>query len=463
MKSNIAAVLKVLTSNLIVMVIGILTTLLVPKILGPAEFGNYQLFLFYSSYVGIALIGFCDGLYLIHGGKSYTSLDKSKFTSYFYAMLGYLLALFFISSVVVFYLIPSKQYFLIISVLICMVLQCLTSYFVLMNQATSRFNIYSMMNILEKLLFLIAVLFLLINNNLLNYKFLIIIYLVSKFLVLIINLTFDYEIVSGKVYFSPELLKDIKEAIIAGFPLTIAGIISMLIPGIGRWIIQDRLGNLSFGYYSLVFSLMSIITQVIVAFSIVLFPILKKMDIQVLKNNMKFIEQVFGLFSLLINYSYFFITFIIYYYLTDYSNSIKSLMILIPSLTFQSQINILLNNFFKSFRKEKLILKNGLVSVVSTYLLIIFLFNVNEKIEMIAVATAISYLILYVLSKYQLTKILNINFSINSTQVVSIMSYYLINIFFSFKIGFIIYTFILLIIFIKNRNFIKKFIMQINS
>ena len=54
--------------------LSILTSLLVPKVLGVQEFGYWQLFLFYSSYTGFFSLGISDGMYLIEGGKSRTEI-----------------------------------------------------------------------------------------------------------------------------------------------------------------------------------------------------------------------------------------------------------------------------------------------------------------------------------------------------------------------------------------------------
>lgn len=55
----------------------VVMTLLVPKILGIEEFGYWQLFVFYTSYVSFFQLGLNDGIYLQHGGEGRDEDRKS--------------------------------------------------------------------------------------------------------------------------------------------------------------------------------------------------------------------------------------------------------------------------------------------------------------------------------------------------------------------------------------------------
>lgn len=56
--------------------ISALSTLVIPRFIGITEYGYWQLYMFYVSYVGIFHLGWNDGIYLRYGGKQYDSLDK---------------------------------------------------------------------------------------------------------------------------------------------------------------------------------------------------------------------------------------------------------------------------------------------------------------------------------------------------------------------------------------------------
>ena len=67
-----------LGTNALSFLISALTTFVVPKLLGATNYGYWQLYLFYVSYIGIFHFGWNDGIYLRYGGSNYNDLDKDS-------------------------------------------------------------------------------------------------------------------------------------------------------------------------------------------------------------------------------------------------------------------------------------------------------------------------------------------------------------------------------------------------
>ena len=57
-----------LSSNLLSLVISTLVVLIIPKLIGVEEYGYWQLYIFYTSYIGFLHFGWNDGIYLRYGG-----------------------------------------------------------------------------------------------------------------------------------------------------------------------------------------------------------------------------------------------------------------------------------------------------------------------------------------------------------------------------------------------------------
>src|SRR5699024_9771678 len=76
-----------LASNLISLIISALVVLVIPRIIGVEDYGFWQLYLFYSSYITFLTFGWNDGIYLRYGGEEYDNLDKRMFFSQFYSLL----------------------------------------------------------------------------------------------------------------------------------------------------------------------------------------------------------------------------------------------------------------------------------------------------------------------------------------------------------------------------------------
>jgi len=68
-----------LASNLISLIISALIVLVIPRIIGVEDYGYWQLYLFYSSYITFLTLGWNDGIYLRYGGEKYDNLDKKLF------------------------------------------------------------------------------------------------------------------------------------------------------------------------------------------------------------------------------------------------------------------------------------------------------------------------------------------------------------------------------------------------
>ena len=66
------------SANFVVLGISVLLNMFVPKILGVTEYSYWQLYVFYTSYVGFFHLGWLDGIYLKIGGQDYDELNKNK-------------------------------------------------------------------------------------------------------------------------------------------------------------------------------------------------------------------------------------------------------------------------------------------------------------------------------------------------------------------------------------------------
>lgn len=452
MKGNILSFFKVAFSNIIVMVLGIVSTLIIPIVLGPEEFGFWQLYLLYSSYVGLFIFGYNDGVYLIYGGRDYKDLNYNKFSSFFYILAIYLLFLSLIGIIIVTLFFEGDRQLILLAVCLTIFLQCLNSFFVLINQATSRFNIYSVVNIGEKLIFIMLIIICLLISNI-DFEFVIIASLVSKLVVLLINILADYKLVFTKPVLNLYIFRDIGSHMKVGIFLTISGIFSMLITGVGRFLVDGQLGIVQFGYYSFAFSVLAIVTQVIVAASIVLFPMLRNSSKEILLEISLLFEKCLDYIGVLINFIYYIIYFVIINYLPNYSTSLKVILFIFPILIFQSKINIIYNTAFKVLRLEKKILYNGLLTLVFGVIITYSMFYVWPSIVTISLSTLITYCFWSYMSNFTLSKYYKKKLSIRGVDILSTIIFIFCNINFPIFYSFLTYlVFVMLLIIYKNKD-----------
>ena len=66
-------------SNGVILLSSTLISLLVPAFYSVADYGYLQLYLFYTSYLGLCHLGWADGIYLQLGGWEYSRMDEPMY------------------------------------------------------------------------------------------------------------------------------------------------------------------------------------------------------------------------------------------------------------------------------------------------------------------------------------------------------------------------------------------------
>ncbi|KGA96292.1 hypothetical protein AJ85_03725 [Alkalihalobacillus alcalophilus ATCC 27647 = CGMCC 1.3604] len=456
---NLKSFFKVVTSNMIVMVLGIVTTLLVPVILGPEEFGYWQLYVLYSSYVGLFILGYNDGIYLIYGGKKYEDLNYTKFSSYFYLLSIYLLLISFLFIIMVPFIAQGERQFVLYGVSIVLVLQCLNSYFILINQATARFNIYSIINVVEKIVFTILIILSMALTRI-DFELVIKFSLISKSIVLIVNLIFGYRLISALPIINKQIFKEILINMKAGIFLTFSGVISMLMTGMGRIVVERTLGVLQFGYYSFAFSVLTIAIQVIVAASVVLFPMLRKSSVEKLFELGFIFDRTLVYIGIFANLLYYPVYILIEMFLPQYTPSLSAILFIIPIIIYQSRISIVYNTIFKVLRYERKILYNGLLSLLFSAIVTILLILSDLTISKMALGTLLTYAFWYYISNFSLSSRASAKskFNISYIDVLSVCLFILLNLYSDLTFSFTMYTLYLMFLIGYKRSELKKII-----
>lgn len=385
MKNKFVSLIKNLsysiTANGLSLLISVFMILIVTKKFGVEEYGYYQLYTFYVSYVGFFTFGWVDGIYLRYGGKNYDDLDRSLFVSQFWLML--FVEIIF-SVIIILWgctLYNVDKQFIMIMFAVNIIILSVRGIFVYVFQSTNKIREFAILTYIEKLVFLfvtIVVIFLGINN----YKFLILGDLLGKLLSFIYCIIVCHDFVIGKKASSINTKIEISKNVIAGVKLLMANIASMLIIGIVRYLIEINWSIEVFGKVSFSMNLSNMVIIFINAIGIVLFPMLRKVDESQLKKIYNYLSA--GLMSIL------FIMLLFYYpmkivlsmWLPHYKDSLQYLALLFPICLYESKMSLLINTFLKALRKENLLLLLNVVSVVISAILSIISVLILKNIEL---------------------------------------------------------------------------------
>ena len=237
--------------------VSVVMSLLVPKIVGVADYGYWQLFMFYTTYSGFFHLGLNDGVYLINGGLSRDEIDKSSIKSqYIFGACFQAVICLGITLASLPLVDDANRLFVIASFALYTVVYNLTSYLGFVFQAMNETKLFSFSTMLDRLVFL-APLLVLIGFKVSDYHPYVYAYLVSKIIALIYCSWMGRDILRAKSVSFGNSLKDGIRSIIVGVKLMIANIADTLILGVSRFLIDHFWGIVAFAKISFSLSLVN--------------------------------------------------------------------------------------------------------------------------------------------------------------------------------------------------------------
>ncbi|KAF0821316.1 hypothetical protein V7200_23680 [Cytobacillus firmus] len=398
-----------LSSNLVSLIVSTIVILIVPKLISVEEYGYWQLYLFYSSYIGFLHFGWNDGIYLRFGGAEYKNLDKRLFFSQFYMMVGLQLLISIIMSITAILLFEDvDRRFIIWMIAICLLIVNVRQMLSLILQSTNRIKEYASVTMSGRIIYVLVIILLLVVG-IRDYQLLIVSDLIGKLFSLSLAIYYCKDIVFRKVfsyYFSfREAVRNTK----VGIKLMIANIASTLIIGVVRFGIEHSWDIETFGKVSLTMSVSGLMIVFINAIGIVIFPILRRTDNAKLSQIYITIRDFLMFILLFFMIVYFPLKGFLLFWLPNYAESLMFMALIFPMIVYEGKTVLLLNTYFKTLRKEKVMLRINLfslfISILTTLLTTILVKDLNLAVLSIVFIIAFRC----ILAEIILTSFLKIN------------------------------------------------------
>ncbi len=346
----------------------ILTSLVLPKVLGVDEYAYWQLFLMYSAYSGFALLGLNDGVFLRLGGKRYSEINKGELkaqqlviaASQMLVAIGCLVAIagadFDGYRGVVFSL-------CVLFGLLANLAQCLRYVF----QCTNLTRISSIADFSFKGIFFIYMgtgLALGVNSS---FPY-IVGYVICQAIALLYICVCARDLLLAKASFSGVLricASDIK----SGLKIMVAFYADSLIAGFTRMLTDWRLGLAAFGKLSLSFSITSFVLGFIGQVSIVVFPLLKRLGLDGQKEKYLSIRLILHTVLPCAYLLYIPGKVVLGAWLPAYEESLRYLALTLPLCVYSCKANLLFNTYMKIERREGTLCLVNLVAMLFNGLL----------------------------------------------------------------------------------------------
>lgn len=373
-------------ANMISMVLGALSVLIIPKYIGVSDFGYYQLYLFYTGYVTITALGHPDGNYLKIGGQKFSDLDYQSQNAQFWLMCACQIVLYFILGAVASTVKDLDKRWVLFAVCAGAVIVLARYYLYLTLQATERVKEYAIIVITERLISVaISIAWVLAGYR--GYRMIVIQDILGRGISLALAIVYCRNYVFLKPQWTRSVLKEVYSNIKIGVMVLFAALSSSIIVGIIRAGIENHWGIEVFSKVSLVISISNMATRCINAVSIVMFPALRRQR----KENLSEIYTRLntGLMAVIFFGLVFYVPAakLICVWLPKYADSIKYAAILLPVYAYECKNAMLVTTYLKTLRKEKVLLMSNFVaiavSLVGTWITVYVMDNLEAAVVVI--------------------------------------------------------------------------------
>lgn len=358
-------------ANILSMIISIALILIVPGFVGAYEYGYLQLYIFFTSYIAYMSLGLTDGAYLRYGGCEYGDLEKNIFVSQFWFLVMFNIVVNFTMALI--YWVTSGD----INKNIVVLMTCITGVLIVprslltfMLQATNRIREFSIIIIVERIIYFILVVILLAFGA---RKFQYVIYadIIGKLISILYSFSACKELVFGKFASIRTSAREIWLNITVGAKLLFANFASMIIIGIVRLSIEKHWSIETFGKVSLTLSISNMLMLFIDAVAVVLFPTLRRTSKESLPDIYKTMRSIIMIPLLGLLIFYYPAKAILSDWLPEYAESLTFMALLFPMCLYESKIILLINTYLKTLRREKLML---IINFITVFISIILTF-----------------------------------------------------------------------------------------
>lgn len=354
-----------MAAQMVNMLVSIATVILAPKVMGVEQYGYWQLFIFYGTYVSLFHLGINDGVYLLNGGKGRGEINRRQIASQFWFSIAYQLAMVAVAVPAVFFAdAKPSRIFVLLSLAVFLVICNAASYIGYVFQAMNETKVYSQSVIVERGL-LFAGLCVLLVLGVDSFEPYVVTFIAAKACALV------YCLARGRdfIFLRPEGFYDTArnawKSIKVGSQLLIAVNAGSLVVGVARFAIDANWSIETFGMVSFSLSIVNFIMAFVGQVSMVLFPALRRCSRDELR---RYFAKGGDLLAVILPAAlvlYWPARIFVDVWLPDYQEATYYMALLAPLCIFDGRMNILCTTYFKVLRMETVLLVVNLITLAA--------------------------------------------------------------------------------------------------
>ena len=328
---------------------------IVPKVIDELQYAYWQTFVLYVSYAGLLHFGIIDGLILRYSQYDYDNLDKTTIRSQLRVLLAIVSIFCFIGVIISASVADSNaNRWITILVSVGIITKNLFAFGSYTFQMTNRIPEYTKAIIIQRVSYAaLTIILLFLKTN--DFRLLCFAELFGDFAGIVYSILKSSELYFGKFISVKDTLQETFKNITAGVFLLVANLSASLILGGAKMVVNWAWDDIVFGKVSFAFSISSLFLVFTSAVSVVLFPSLKRMDVEALPSLFLRIRRLVSLLLFTAMGFYYPLAFMLERWLPKYSLSLRYLGIILPMVVYSAKISLITDNFMKAYRKERVL------------------------------------------------------------------------------------------------------------
>jgi O-antigen/teichoic acid export membrane protein len=439
-KTGIENVKYSVISQGIYSLLSIVTVFILPRAMGITQFGYWQVYLFYVGYVVLFCFGFGDGLYLRYGNYDYNQLPFEKIRSAMRIFSVVITIITLILFALSFFEKDPYKVFAFCTTSLNLIILGISNTLLVVLQFTNRIKLYSILVIANKALFVACIIVMMLMKRV-DFRLIIAVDIATKLLLLGINIYKLKELFVGKALTFSVGIREYADSVIVGIKLVIAYIISSLILGMGRFIVERFMPINTYSVYSFATTITAFILLFIAAFSLSLYPLLRRVSKDKLPTYYVNLNKLICTLLFILLVGYYPLYYLIKFQFSSFKGVFEYFYLLFIITVVQSKMQFLINTYYKTLREERAMLVASLAAVAGALIVIIPAFYYTRSILVIVIGTTAILILQCYISEIYLKKKMAINNYWNIAAELLLMGVFILGVLLENKLlGFLIYA-----------------------
>ena len=337
---------KILIANVINLIIGLLSSFILPKFLTVNSYATLKTYQLYISYIGILHFGYVDSLYLMYGGQELKKISKDSLRENLSTFQAFQVGVMGISILLGILLKNS----LILAFSISIFPSNMLSFYQCIYQASGEFSLYGrIINSTTLSYFLLNMFFIFVLHQDNPYLYIGVIIVVNSCICMVLkrNAWKKQKIKFNIENINPQLVPyNIKNGIL----LTLGNLSSILLTGMDRWFVKVCMNNIAFAQYSFAVSIENFLEVLTSSVTITMYNFFCKISDSKKICDVRNMVMVFAAFIVSCAFP---ARLILEVYLTKYIESANVMFLLFGAQIFYIIIKGVYVNLYKAHKRQK--------------------------------------------------------------------------------------------------------------